>query len=167
MASVREVWPSAFDPRSEERLRGIGHYMSPKVWLGQFGFTMYHAATVPLNVGLHCDHAFCLVSWFPEVHAQIVGFGKMQQGSERDVNTLYLEEPMASIPPITPCITRMEVIHSTSSKGSHRPFLWLLKCCPKAQHPRFVSKPRIGILWSIFKAIGLMPMGRYHANLAV
>ena len=95
MASVREVWPSAFDARGEESLRGIGHYMSPKVWLGQFGFTMYHAATVPLNVGLHCDHAFCPVSGFCEVHAQIVAFGKMQQGRERDLNTLYLEEPMA------------------------------------------------------------------------
>ena len=71
LASVREVWPSAFDARGEERLRGIGHYMSPKVWLGQFGFTMYHAATVPLNVGLHCDHAFCPASGFCEVHAHM------------------------------------------------------------------------------------------------
>ncbi len=95
LAKVREVWPSAFDVRGEERLRSIGHYMSPNVWLGQFGFTMYHAATVPLNVGLHRDHAFCPISGFREVHTQIVGFGKMQQFRERDVNTLYLEETMA------------------------------------------------------------------------
>lgn len=95
MAQIRETWPTAFDVRGEERLRGIGHYMSPKVWLGQFGFTIYHSATVPLNVGLHKDHAFCPVPGFREVHTQIVGFGVMQQCRERDVNTLYLEEPMS------------------------------------------------------------------------
>ena len=92
---VRVTWPSAYEVRGEERLRGIGHYMSPKVWLGQFGFTMYHSATVPLNVGLHREHVFCPVPGFREVHTQIVGFGKMQQCRERDVTTLYLEEPMA------------------------------------------------------------------------
>ena len=95
MARVRDTWPSAFEVRGEERLRGIGHYMSPKVWIGQIGFTMYHSATVPLNVGLHRDHAFCPVPGFREVHTQIVGFGKMQQCRERDIDTLYLEEPMA------------------------------------------------------------------------
>ena len=95
MEKVRQTWPSAYEVRGEERLRGIGHYMSPKVWVGQFGFTMYHSATVPLNVGLHRDHAFCPVPGFREVHTQIVGFGKMQQCREKDVKTLYLEEPMA------------------------------------------------------------------------
>ena len=95
MARIRETWPSAFEVRGEERLRGIEHYMSPKVWIGQFGFTIYHSASVPLNVGLHRDHAFCPVPGFREVHTQIVGFGKMQQCRERDVDTLYLEEPMA------------------------------------------------------------------------
>lgn len=92
---VKQTWPSAFDVRKEERLRGISHYMSPKVWIGQFGFTLYHSGSVPLNVGLHRDHAFCPVPGFREVHTQIVGFGKMQQCTERDVETLYLEEPMA------------------------------------------------------------------------
>ena len=95
MAQIRGKWPSAFDVRGEERLRGIEHYMSPKVWLGQFGFTIYHSASVPLNVGLHQEHAFCPVPGFREVHTQIIGFGKMQQCRERDVDTLYLEEPMA------------------------------------------------------------------------
>ena len=95
MARVRDTWPSAFDVRQEERLRGIGHYMSPKVWIGQFGFTVYYSATVPLNVGLHQEHAFCPVPGFREVHTQIMGFGKMQQCREKDVATLYLEEPMA------------------------------------------------------------------------
>lgn len=95
MAQIRETWPSAFKVRGEERLRGISHYMSPKAWAGQFGFTLYHSGSVPLNVGLHRDHEFCPVPGFREVHTQIVGFGKMQQCRERDVATLYLEEPMA------------------------------------------------------------------------
>ena len=95
MAQVRETWPSAFEVRGEERLRGIEHYMSPKVWIGQIGLTLYHSASVPLNVGLHRDHAFCPVPGFREVHTQIVGYGVMQQCRERDVATLYLEEPMA------------------------------------------------------------------------
>ena len=92
---VKTVWPSAFDIRREERLRGVSHYMSPKVWIGNLGLTMYHSGSVPLNVGLHKDHAFCNVPGFREVHTQIVGFGKMQQCVEKDGDTLYLEEPMA------------------------------------------------------------------------
>ena len=95
LASIRDTWPTAFEVRGEVRLRGVEHYMSPKTWLGQFGFTFYHSASVPLNVGLHRDHDFCPVPGYREVHTQIVGFGKMQQCRERDVETLYLEEPMA------------------------------------------------------------------------
>ena len=95
MARVRDHWPSAYQVRGEERLKGVEHYMSSKVWVGQFGFTLYHSASVPLNVGLHRDHAFCPIPGFREVHTQLVGFGKMQQCRERDVETLYWEEPMA------------------------------------------------------------------------
>lgn len=95
LEAVRAIWPSAFDVRGEERLRGIGHYMSPKKWMGQVGITLYHAATVPLNVGLHREHAFCPVPGYREIHTQIIGFGKMQQCREKDIKTLYLEEPMA------------------------------------------------------------------------
>ncbi|MDA5095836.1 hypothetical protein O2N63_17230 [Aliiroseovarius sp. KMU-50] len=94
-AEVRKSWPSAFEVRGEERLRGVEHYMSPKVFVGNIGLTFYHSASVPLNVGLHKDHPFCPVPGFREVHTQIVGFGKMQQCRERDPATLYLEEPMA------------------------------------------------------------------------
>ena len=94
-AQIKTVWPSAFEVRGEERLRGISHYMSKKIWIGQLGLTMYHSGSVPLNVGLHKDHAFCPVPGFKEVHTQIAGFGKMQQCRKRDINTLYLEEPMA------------------------------------------------------------------------
>ena len=95
MAEIRETWPSAFDVRGEERLRGIEHYMSPKIWVGQLGLTFYHSASVPLNVGLHKDHPFCPVPGFREVHTQIIGIGKMQQCRERSIDTLYLEEIMA------------------------------------------------------------------------
>ncbi len=95
LARIRKTWPSAFEVRQEERLRGVEHYMSPKVWLGQIGLTLYHSASVPLNVGLHKDHPFCPVPGFREVHTQIVGIGKMQQCRERSLDTLYLEEVMA------------------------------------------------------------------------
>ena len=46
-AEVKKSWPSAFEVRREERLRGVSHFMSPKVWIGRFGFTMYHSAACP------------------------------------------------------------------------------------------------------------------------
>lgn len=94
-AQVKQHWPSAYQKRGEQRLRGIEHYMSPKVFVGNIGLTFYHSGSVPLNVGLHRQHPFCPVPGFREVHTQIVGFGKMQQCLQRDINTLYLEEPMA------------------------------------------------------------------------
>lgn len=92
---VRQTWPSAFEIRKEERLRGVEHYMSPKVRIGEVGLSLYHSASVPLKVGLHRDHPFCPVPGFREVHTQLVGFGKMQQCRERDLSTLYLEEYLA------------------------------------------------------------------------
>ena len=92
---VRAEWPSAFEVRREDRLRGVGHYMSPRGIAGHLGLTMYFAGSVPLNVGLHREHPFCPVPGFREVHTQIVGFGKMQQCREQDIATLYLEESMA------------------------------------------------------------------------
>jgi hypothetical protein len=92
---VGESWPSAYQVRKEERLRNVGHYMSPKEWVGQQGFTFYYSATVPLNVGLHRDHSFCPVPGYREVHTQIVGLGKMQQCLSKDLSSLYFEELMA------------------------------------------------------------------------
>ena len=59
---VRATWPSAYEVRGEERLRGIGHYMSPKVWLGQYGFTMYHCC----NRASEC--------WIAQVNMRFVPF---------------------------------------------------------------------------------------------
>lgn len=93
--AVRKSWRLAFDVRIEERLYGVEHYLSPKARIGNIRLSMYHAASVPLNVGLHKEHPFCAVAGFREVHTQIVGFGKMQQCRSQDLSTLYMEEIMA------------------------------------------------------------------------
>ena len=92
---VKKAWPLAYDIRKEERLKGVSHYLSPKAILGNIRLSMYHSGSVPLNVGLHKDHVHCGDVLLKEVHTQIVGYGKMQQCLEKDINTLYLEEPMA------------------------------------------------------------------------
>ena len=69
--------------------------MSPKKWIGQYGFTVYHSSSVPLNVGMHKDHPFCPLPGFKEIHTQIMGFGKMQQFKAKNLNDLYIEEIMA------------------------------------------------------------------------
>ena len=93
--AVKKSWPLAYDIRKEERLKGVSHYLSPKANLGNIRLSMYHSGSVPLNVGLHKTHVHCGDVLLKEVHTQIVGFGKMQQCLEQDIDTLYLEEPMA------------------------------------------------------------------------
>ena len=95
MSQMRKKWPSAYEVRKEERLKGVQHYMSPKKWIGQYGFTIYHSSSVPLNVGMHKDHPFCPLPGFKEIHTQIMGFGKMQQFKAKNLNDLYIEEIMA------------------------------------------------------------------------
>ncbi len=92
---VRKVWPLAYDIRKEERLKGVSHYLSPKAVLGNLRLSMYHSGSVPLKVGLHKEHVHCGDALVKEVHTQIVGYGKMQQCLEKDIDTLYLEELMA------------------------------------------------------------------------
>ena len=92
---VKKVWPLAYDIRKEERLKGVSHYISPKAILGNVRLNMYHSGSVPLKVGLHRDHVHCGDVLLKEVHTQIVGYGKMQQCLEKDIDTLYLEELMA------------------------------------------------------------------------
>ena len=88
---VKKTWPLAYDIRKEERLKGVNHYLSPKTSLDNIYLSMYHSGSVPLNVGLHKSHPHCGYRKVKEVHTQIVGFGKMQQCVEKDINTLYLE----------------------------------------------------------------------------
>ena len=92
---VKMKWPLAYDIRKEARLKGVSHYMSPKAHLENIDLSMYHAGSVPLNVGLHQSHPHCGDKVLKEVHTQIVGIGKMQQCLEKDIDTLYLEEPLA------------------------------------------------------------------------
>lgn len=92
---VKQIWPLAYDIRKEDRLKGVSHYLSPKISLGNINLSMYHSGSVPLLVGLHKDHVHCGDALVKEVHTQIVGFGKMQQCLEKDIETLYLEESMA------------------------------------------------------------------------
>ncbi|MEI8611439.1 hypothetical protein P4S70_22240 [Enterovibrio sp. Hal110] len=39
--AVRKLWPLAYEIRREERLKGVGHYMSPKSAIGNIQFSMY------------------------------------------------------------------------------------------------------------------------------
>ena len=90
---IKAKWVLAYEATHEERHKGVALWRSPKVRLGNVDVNMCYADTVPLKVGLHRLH------WggktFKEVHTQIVGYGKMQQCREQDVETLYLEEALA------------------------------------------------------------------------
>lgn len=90
---VKKTWVLAYDATHEERHKGVELWRSPKIKLGNIAVNMCFAGSVPLNVGLHREH------WggppIKEVHVQIVGVGRMQQYYERDLKTLYREDPMA------------------------------------------------------------------------
>ena len=87
LKNIQERWPLAYDVRKEERLKGIQFWMSPKEKVGNMAFSMYHAGSVPLTVGLHQTHVG--FNHLREIHTQIVGFGKMQQCfRKRYLNTL-------------------------------------------------------------------------------
>jgi hypothetical protein len=90
---IKKTWVLAYEATHEERHKGVALWRSPKDRLGNVEVNMCYADTVPLKVGLHRLH------WggqtFREVHTQIVGYGKMQQCREQDVETLYLEEALA------------------------------------------------------------------------
>lgn len=93
--AVQQNWRLAYDVRKEERLKGVSHYMSPKAKISNLQLSMYHSASVPLNVGLHKIHTHCGDFEPKEIHTQLVGLGKMQQCKQKDINTLYIEEIMA------------------------------------------------------------------------
>jgi hypothetical protein len=92
-ARIKKTWVLAYEATHEQRHKGVALWRSPKVRLGNVEVNMCYADTVPLKVGLHRLH------WggktFKEVHTQIVGYGKMQQCREQDLQTLYLEEALA------------------------------------------------------------------------
>ena len=121
-------WPTAFEVRKEERLRGVEHYMSPKQWVGQIGLTFYCSMSVPLKVGLYKDHPFCPLPGFREVHTQVIGVGKMQQCYQKDIRSLYIEELMAPGLLTGQCMMLMEIIHGINMKRLHHHYLWRSKC---------------------------------------
>ena len=90
---IRKTWTLVYVATKLDRHKGVRMWRSPKIQLGNTAVNMCYADSVPLNVGLHKTH------WggvpFKEVHTQILGFGKMQQCFEEDVNTLYREDLMA------------------------------------------------------------------------
>ena len=90
---IKKTWVLAYEATREQRHKGVALWRSPKDRLGNVEVNMCYADTVPLKVGLHRLH------WggqtFREVHTQIVGYGKMQQCREQDLQTLYLEEALA------------------------------------------------------------------------
>jgi hypothetical protein len=90
---VKKTWVLAYDTTHEERHKGVALWRSPKIKLDNIAVNMCFAGSVPLNVGLHREH------WggppIKEVHIQIVGVGRMQQYYEKDLKTLYREDPMA------------------------------------------------------------------------
>lgn len=90
---IKKKWTLVYDATKLDRHKGVRLWRSPKIRLGNIEVNMCYADSIPLNVGLHQTH------WggppFKEVHTQIVGFGKMQQCSEQDINTLFREDLMA------------------------------------------------------------------------
>jgi hypothetical protein len=90
---IRKTWTLVYNATGLERHKGVQLYRSPKERIGNVEVNMCFADSIPLKVGLHQTH------WgdapFKEVHTQIVGFGRMQQCFEQDINTLYREDLMA------------------------------------------------------------------------
>ena len=97
--------------------KGIAHYMSPKVWLGQLGLTIYFSGSVPLNVGLYKDHDFCPVPGYREVHTQLVGF--LVKCSNVEIGTykpFILKSQWHLEPLIDQCMMSKVVIHGINLK---------------------------------------------------
>lgn len=90
---IKKKWTLVYDATKLDRHKGVRLWRSPKIRLGNTEVNMCYADSIPLNVGLHQTH------WggapFKEVHTQILGFGKMQQCSEQDINTLFREDLVA------------------------------------------------------------------------
>jgi hypothetical protein len=93
LEEVKKKWTLVYEATKIDRHKGVRLWRSPKIKLGNTEVNMCYADSIPLNVGLHRTH------WggppFKEVHTLILGFGRMQQYLEQDLNTLYREELMA------------------------------------------------------------------------
>lgn len=89
-ASMKSTWPSLYDVSHFERHKGIPYYKSKQVTVS--GRRINFCCTDPMAPsGKHQTH----VPDFDEVHAQILGFGKMQKFTENRDETFYQEVIMA------------------------------------------------------------------------
>ncbi|WP_455597177.1 hypothetical protein [Cloacibacillus porcorum] len=90
-ASIKAAWPTLFSISGFERHKGIPYYKSPQVTVGGNRRINFCYAEPMSPSGRHQIH----VPDFDEVHAQILGFGKMQKFTENDDATFYQEVIMA------------------------------------------------------------------------
>ena len=88
---IMRSWPSLYETSGLERHKGIPYYRSPKVKLGGDLSVNFCYAEPNAPSGKHKDH----IPDFDEVHAQIIGFGKMQKFTTNETNTFYQEVIMA------------------------------------------------------------------------
>lgn len=89
-ASIKATWPTLFAISGLERHRGIPYYKSPQVTVGGRRINLCYAEAMSPS-GKHQTH----VPDFDEVHAQILGFGKMQKFDTNEDITFYQEVIMA------------------------------------------------------------------------
>ncbi len=88
VGAVRAAWRSLYECSGMERHKGLPYYKSPKVRVGGDTELNFCLVTEPMfPSGPHRDHD----RDFDEVHAVILGFGKMQKFRENDVSTFYQE----------------------------------------------------------------------------
>lgn len=89
-ADLKAKWPSLFSISGFERHRGIPYYKSPQITVGGRRINFCYAEPMAPS-GKHQTHT----PDFDEVHAQILGFGKMQKFTENNDDSFYQEVIMA------------------------------------------------------------------------
>lgn len=89
--NIKKKWLSLYSISGLERHKGIPYYRSPKVRVGGDTSINFCYAEALSESGMHREH----YPDFDEVHGQILGFGKMQKFSEKDLSTFYQEVILA------------------------------------------------------------------------
>ena len=88
--ALDKAWPTLYEVSGLERHKGIPYRKSPQVTVGGCRINFGYAAPNSPS-GRHKTH----VPDFDEVHAQILGFGKMQKFTEDSDDSFYQEVIMA------------------------------------------------------------------------
>lgn len=89
--AIRAKWPTLYQVSGFERHKGIPYYKSPQITVGCNVRINFCYAEPMAPSGRHQTHT----PDFDEVHAQILGFGKMQKFTENRDDTFYQEVIMA------------------------------------------------------------------------